>query len=215
MDAQQTPSSPKQSAGYGLLLMSCPDAPLPAASLAVFAAPQLRNLLPPTLEELRLSDVKFDRSPDSVVKRDLEPKAPRIPGTYTVVLDALRTLKLYTHLEPIFATPHLIECPDLARLVVYGWPEPEERYPIPRDATTRCTLDIDTQLETFQAHWTYGLFLGHAFTLEADDATLARKQRQYSDRDCAKDENIAMVTVVLHSSESRGEEVGPVKCSAA
>ncbi|KDQ24997.1 hypothetical protein PLEOSDRAFT_1107917 [Pleurotus ostreatus PC15] len=72
-------------------------------------------------------------------------------------------------------------------------------------------VDIDTQLETFQEHWTYGLFLGHPFTLEADDATLARKQQQYSDSSVGG----LRQGPVLHSSESRGEEVGPVKRSAA
>ncbi|KAG9225166.1 hypothetical protein CCMSSC00406_0007423 [Pleurotus cornucopiae] len=40
----------------------------------------LLSMFPPTLEELQLDSIKFDRSPDNVVKRELELKAPRIPG---------------------------------------------------------------------------------------------------------------------------------------
>ncbi|KAF9499993.1 hypothetical protein BDN71DRAFT_1441023 [Pleurotus eryngii] len=125
---------------HKLRLMFCVGGPLPAASLAAFAAPPLRklyiqgwefagvydllSLLPPTLEELRL-EVKFDRSPDNVVKRGLELKAPRIPGKR---LDALRSLEIISNIESIYTTPHLIECPNLARLVVSCWPERKQRY---------------------------------------------------------------------------------------
>lgn len=118
---------------HKLRLFSCVDGPLPAASLAAFAAPQLRKLyiqgwqfagvydllsmFPPTLEELQVDCIKFDRSPDSVASRALELKAPRIPG---VRLEALRNLEIY-HGDELFATPHLIECPNLARLFIC-WP---------------------------------------------------------------------------------------------
>ncbi|KAL4256297.1 hypothetical protein AB1N83_013341 [Pleurotus pulmonarius] len=111
---------------------NCCKGPLSAASLAAFAAPQrLRKLdiygwkfagvydflsmLPPTLEELRLDEVKFDSSQRNAARRDLELKAPRIPG---VRLDALRTIELHRGQHSILATPHLIECPNLARLFV-------------------------------------------------------------------------------------------------
>ncbi|KAL4257272.1 hypothetical protein AB1N83_013670 [Pleurotus pulmonarius] len=119
---------------HKLRLFSCANGPLPAASLAAFAAPQLRRLLidgwqfagvydllslfPPSLEELQLESIKFDRSPNNVTSRALELKAPRIPG---IRLEALRNLEIHHGFESIFATPHLIECPNLACLFVICW----------------------------------------------------------------------------------------------
>ncbi|KAF9499990.1 hypothetical protein BDN71DRAFT_1502478 [Pleurotus eryngii] len=125
---------------HKLWLMSGMDGPLPAVSLAMFAAPQLRklyilglrfdgvydllSLFPPALEELIL-DIKFDRSPDNIVKRELELKALRIPGIW---LDTLRSLKILCGFKSILAIPHLIECPNLACLVVSCRPGPEPLY---------------------------------------------------------------------------------------
>ncbi|KAJ8692219.1 hypothetical protein PTI98_009553 [Pleurotus ostreatus] len=41
-------------------------------------------MLPPTLEELRLHEVKFDSSQRNAARRDLELKAPKVPGTLTI-----------------------------------------------------------------------------------------------------------------------------------